>query len=522
MTLCGRAPYSVIAEENMARKLKEDNKADVRLTVGEIEVLGNIDGSAMQTIKRSVDSLSLAVSTQTAKLENYWRDIASDNLITPSEKRTLRKELSTITQTYTNLLVLAEQVEVLETEEIQTYIAAYNDLYNYLTVTLRTFDDMGSNTMIPNIEEFNAKYDNYYAAETKAQNRVVVMQPLSIRNLPNLSVPGLDGEIAMYRNNLYIYENNVWSPVDKDQYLGVVEQGQERPYPIPGAYFLNVAETYKPPLRIGTKLLTVNEKIFLLEVAVTPGNIYLCNDQGKWEELLNRNDWRYIVAMNDLLEYNFMISPKLQDWLDANLEDVKKNVGRKTSKYLGIYNDTTGFPEPQDYITGDWFTWTGTNNRQWEYDAALEPIFLRKGNVYKFNKPTWTLLDPLDNRYNGEFMSALADIVDCMTTEETQTGYFATIFAKKFMALKAVIEELETKVIELQQGGMIKSQGFTEGATSGFSLGADGIGKFNRVEVYGEINFQRLDDEDDGLLLLPLKRPGIEKALNKKGYIWIE
>lgn len=503
-------------------KLKSDNRADTRMTVGELEVLGNIGGNAMQTVKRTVNSLALAVSTQSARLETYWRAIASDNIITPSEKKTLKKELSTITQTYTNLLMLAEQVQVVETEEIQEYIAAYGALYNYLTVTLKLFDDMGSNTNIPDVEQFNSIYDAYYAAETKAQNRVVVMQPLSIRNLPNLSVPGLDGEIAMYRNNLYIFRNNVWDPIDKEQYLGVVKQGDARPDPIPGNYFLNIASTFKVPLRIDKRTFRANGKILLFKLGVTAGNIYLCNEHGKWEEVVNRNDWRYIVAMNDLLEYNFAISPKLQEWLDENIEDIKKNVGRKTEKYLGIYNDTTGFPQPQDYISQDWFTWTGTNNREWEYDPALEPLILRKGQVYIFNKPTWTQLDPTIDKYNKEFMAALADIVDCMTTEETQTGYYATIFAKKFMALKAVIEELETKVIELQKGGMIKSKGFKEGATSGFSLGADGIGKFNRVEVYGELNFQRLDETDDGLLLLPLKRPGVEKTLNKKGYIWIE
>ena len=235
----------------MARKLKAENHADVKATFAEIEVLGNIGGSTIRTIRANVNSLQQSVATQAAKTENYWRDIASDNIVTAIEKKTLKKEFQTITQTYTSLLVMAEQVEVMETQEIKDYMKAYKDLYDYLYITLRLFDNMAENTTIPNATEFNSRYDELYDNQTKAQNRVVVMQPISIRKLETLDTPGLDGEIALYKGNFYIYTNNAWNPINKDEYRGVMLQGEQVPDPIPGTYFLNVSGNAPRLLDVG-------------------------------------------------------------------------------------------------------------------------------------------------------------------------------------------------------------------------------------------------------------------------------
>lgn len=513
----------------MARKLKAENHADTRATYAEIEVLGNIDGSTIRTIRASVNSLQQSVQTQAAKTDNYWRDIASDNIVTPTEKKTLKKEFQTITQTYSSLLVMAEQVGVMETQEIIDYIAAYQALYNYLSLTLKLFDNMGENTTIPNVSEFNRIYDTMYETQTKAQNRVVVMQPISIRKLDTLDTPGLDGEIALYKQNFYIYTNNTWNPINKDEYRGVMLAGDAVPDPIPGTYFLNVSGTAPRPFTVGdNKLLaltvdsarTTSRKFLMVNDVITPGSIFLCNDEGVWTEITNKDDWHYVIAMNDLLTYNFQLSPKLQAWLDQNLETVMEEAKkRKSEKYLGAFSSTEGLTA-DTYISLDWFTWAGTTTT-WEYSPYQLPITLRKGQVYKFNNPTWTELNPNESKNDADFMAALADIVDCMTDETTQTGYFATVFAKKFMTLQAVIDELSVKFVELAENGKIKSKNFREGNSTGFELTADGIGKFNRVEVYGEINFQRNGTQDEGLLLLPLKRPSYVPP-SKKGYIWIE
>ena len=513
----------------MARKLKAENHADVKATFAEIEVLGNIGGSTIRTIRANVNSLQQSVATQAAKTENYWRDIASDNIVTAIEKKTLKKEFQTITQTYTSLLVMAEQVEVMETQEIKDYMKAYKDLYDYLYITLRLFDNMAENTTIPNATEFNSRYDELYDNQTKAQNRVVVMQPISIRKLETLDTPGLDGEIALYKGNFYIYTNNAWNPINKDEYRGVMLQGEQVPDPIPGTYFLNVSGNAPRLLDVGNgKYLAVNVstariatavKPFKVNAGLKPGMIYLCSEEGEWTELQDKNDWHYVIAMNDLLRYNFQLSPKLQEWLNvkldalqqwvngglddlkeefgedfgileawvienfqdledifdgdiaafkkwivdnidillkdntdlkAALDEVKKNLGRKTPKYLGAYNQTKGFPQEKDYISGDWFTWTGpADSTTWKYSQSQAAITLKRGQVYKYNMPTWTELNPQDNINNGDFMAALADIVDCMKADETGTGYFVTLFAKKFFALEAVIQSLQTQVITL-------------------------------------------------------------------------
>lgn len=518
----------------MARKLKAANYADTKATFAEIEVLGNIDGSTIRTIRANVNSLQQSISTQAAKTENYWRDIASDNIVTPTEKKTLKKEFQTITQTYTSLLIMAEQVGVMDTQEIKDYKTAYEALYNYLSVTLKLFDNMGENTTIPNVAEFNRMYDTMYETQTKAQNRVVVTQPISIRKLESLDTPGLDGEIALYKGNFYIYTDNAWNPINKDEYRGVMLQGDPVPDPIPGTYFLNVSGTAPRPFSVGQdRLLALNvsetraavKKFLMVNDVIAPGSIFLCSEEGVWTEIKDKNDWHYIIAMNDLLAYNFQLSPRLQAWLDSNLDDIKKDVEeakkRKTSKYLGAFSSTEGLT-PDAYISLDWFTWAGQTTT-WEYSPYQLPVTLKKGQVYKFNNPTWTELDPQNSQNDADFMAALADIVDCMTDETTQTGYFATVFAKKFMTLKAVIDELQVKFVELAETGKIKSKGFAEGATSGFELTADGVGKFNRIEVYGELNFQRTSGTSDrGILLLPLKKPNQTLYYDKKGYMWIE
>lgn len=76
---------------NASMNLKELNQAENKLVVGGIKVLGSMEGPGVVSIKQNIDSLQNAVQTVTQKTDDYWSDIANDNIITPSEKKVLKK-----------------------------------------------------------------------------------------------------------------------------------------------------------------------------------------------------------------------------------------------------------------------------------------------------------------------------------------------------------------------------------------------------------------------------------------------
>jgi hypothetical protein len=492
--------------------LKRINNADKHAVFGSIEVLGDITGSGIQTIRKNIDALSKSVSTTAAKQDSYWKAIADDSLISPIEKRTLKQEWNTIEQTYASLMTLARENGVEESTEIVNYSLAYNALYAYLTQTLKVFDDMGVATPVADREVFEKKFEDYYENQTFAQNKVVVKQHLNIRELENLNGPGTENEIASYKGMLYMYDTSAhqWKPLDAASYIGAIADNMNFPTAGNGNYFLAIGNRLKTRLFANGVPLLANGSELIINKEVTGGNIYVCDESGNWIEVTDRDNWCYIVAMNDLIKYNFAVSTQFGHYISGQIET---KIANATPKYKGPYNSLAQIPECNN---GDWFTWAGETTR-WDYSEDYF-INLEYGQVYKYNKPTWAKLDPTDSRYNNEFMTALIDIVNMNAQGD---GYFSTIFAKKIFALEAAIQTLQTKVIELSENGSIQSLNYTAGANSGFKLGADGIGRFNKLEVYGEINFQRGANFDEGLLLLPLKLPE-SIPQNKKGYIWIE
>ncbi|MCQ2398763.1 MAG: hypothetical protein MJ052_05640, partial [Sphaerochaetaceae bacterium] len=92
----------------MARYLKQMNYAEQKMVVGALEVIGDVTGSGMKTIRKSIDSLSGNVASINTEINNYWSDIANDAVITPGEKKDLRKEINTIERTHAAILSAAE------------------------------------------------------------------------------------------------------------------------------------------------------------------------------------------------------------------------------------------------------------------------------------------------------------------------------------------------------------------------------------------------------------------------------
>ena len=57
----------------MGRNKKLINNAENHLVVGSLEVLGDVSGGNMQTIKRSVENLQISYTGLSARTKDFWR-----------------------------------------------------------------------------------------------------------------------------------------------------------------------------------------------------------------------------------------------------------------------------------------------------------------------------------------------------------------------------------------------------------------------------------------------------------------
>lgn len=149
--------------------LKEINNAENRLVVGSLKVLSDMEGAGISAMRRDIDVLANATNTVKEKQEEYWKDLSSDTVITPLEKKLLRKQWEEITQTAAALNQVADEKGFANYAVMTLYNASFNALRKYLFETLALFDDMNVNTKIPDAEEFNRKFANYYEDQTYAQ-----------------------------------------------------------------------------------------------------------------------------------------------------------------------------------------------------------------------------------------------------------------------------------------------------------------------------------------------------------------
>lgn len=450
---------------------KVQNKAEEHLIVGSLEVIQDVTGAGFDVIKRNIDSLQQGINTVAKKQSDFYKNIADDSVITPTEKVTLKNEWEGIVNEYLAIVALAETKQCSDTNEVRDYVSAYNSLRSYLFTQLHIFDDMSSNTAVSNPTEFNEYYENYYTKLKYAENRCAAGNDYwTLRILDNLNVTGSDNEVALYEGNLYRYsvQDAKWRQVDTSMYYGVKNEFFKANL---DDYLLSVTDSVKSVIEINNAGPLVNEqgKQIIFNPGTEKGYIYKLEITG-WSKVTNRNDWRYVVAQNDIIAAGLAPSPALQNYVEGKVQDVG------LPAYMGPLTEV-----PASWHKGDWFVWGASDSYSWTY-ATGKTINLIKGHVYKFNEPTWTDLDPSDSRYNEEFMTALDDLV---TLNMGGNAYYTNLFVKKIFAMQAVINELQTKVIELTENGCIKTQGYNKGGTGkGVYIGADGSfecvdGKFN-------------------------------------------
>jgi hypothetical protein len=116
--------------------------------------------------------------------------------------------------------------------------------------------------------------------------------------------------------------------------------------------------------------------------------------------------------------------------------------------------------------------------RQGDYVLAVANGYNWKaGRVYQWTGTAWEYREP--GKYSDLYTRCFKDGLE--VPELTQDmGWFGAVFAKLLIAERAFIETLGAQVIELLDGGQIKSKNFVPGQ-NGFRINAAGDAEFMNV-----------------------------------------
>lgn len=406
----------------MARNPKVINNAENHLIVQSLEVIKDVKGGGIQTIKAKVDSLGNAMSSVSQKQEAFWKNISSDKLITAVEKKQLKKEWETINKTYNAIYEKALSLGFENEEEIRNYKENFYILKDYLFTSLKVFDNMKSNTNIPNKDYFNQLYADYYASEFLAQNRIFVGQMADterLRVLSSLSVPGMDGEIALYKGAFYQYSftKKEWTLID----TAAIYKGPLANFPddVDSSFFLAITTfDYRAYLLDSSgKKIKVNDGYLVATLGeIEEGYIY-AHIGGRWQKIENRNDWRYVVALNDLIHYGFEIPENINGYVAGRINDF----------WSGVSSDNVITSIEKKSLHKEW------ENLKKNYESVKTKVAGLKDSVYYNNFVTaYTELDTYLNTTLKVFVDLSAD------TEIPNRDIFNSKFATYYTNLTMI------------------------------------------------------------------------------------
>ena len=453
---------------------KEVNMKGEHLVVGSLEVLEEMSGAGVQAIRKGVQSAQDLIVKVSSRAEKFYKDAASDNIITPEEKKTLRRDFIEIQRTYSAILYQAEIKGLSDDPRITGLTDAYDDLYGYLYTTIRVFEDMSANTVISSSEDMNEYYDTYFDAEMFAQAVLTQTALAYVRVLSSLDDPGLSNELGYYKGQLYRYVvNEGWQAVSSGDYMGVVSSASalaEKGDVPDGSFFLCGASFIVAEYRLTTSegvMSTDGGNHFALTVRSDAGDVWAL-EGGVWRRVPDRNDWRYILATNDLVALGFPISPSLEGEIRSVAQDAALEL--TPGKYLGPRT-----ADPVSPALGEYYLYIGNTT-----------LTRKNGALYKYMRTSggtaaWTELSSLDPANYQNYMAALSDML-AEDEQSLDTGRFSVVFARTLASMSAMIETLMTQTLIIKTNGLIRSEIFNE--YTGFQLNADGRfecvnGKFN-------------------------------------------
>lgn len=461
--------------------LKQINNAENHLIVGSLEVLGDIEGSSLKTIKRTVSKLAESVQATNTAMENYWGGIGADNIVTPAEKEILYSKWQTLEQTFTAIRKIATDREITDTADYISLHELYDNLHDYIFNELKLFDEMDSKTVLPDTEHFNELFENYYKQQINFQS-ILSSTTTTIRTVSNLNAAGTENEVVIYKNRFFKYSNGKWVSFDSPEYEGVLE---ELPEDIINHYFVagkqgGFRDTFK--IKVNKKYLvnedeqyvTVSSKLFEY------GYIYVYTQYNGWQKVTDKNNWRYTVALNDLIANNIPISTELENYLQAKEDSAVERANQNTNTAINNIHTPanlgviTSFP-PDSYGKGDYFLW-GANDTigTYTYGETTNTVELNKGYVYKFDNDVWSIVNHRISKNAGYYISFLKEILE-LTGASSTNEYFGSLFVGTLLTSEAFIEKLTVSDIESSNWSDVANTGYKLFSESGTLICNDGL-----------------------------------------------
>jgi hypothetical protein len=442
----------------------ERNMRGEHLVVQSLEVLEDFTGKAARVIDSKIGSVQETLVSVASRADKFYQDAAADGIITPEEKKILKRDFGELRRVYLAILQQAETKGLSDDPRITGLITVYSALYTYLYSTIKVFDDMESNTVITSSDDMNAYYDAYYDAQMFAQAVLTQTALAYVRVLSSLSEPGLSDELGYYGGQLYRYvADEGWQAVSSGDYMGVVTGAASLTETKEGSFFLAGASFAVASYRIVADagvIATGSGDHIAVSVRAHKGDVWACSG-GIWRRIPDRNDWRYVLATNDLIAMGEPISPMLEGHVRDIAETAAQDVAGGT--YLGPKTADPGSPSP-----GDFFLYVGNTT------AAR-----KNGSIYKWQRSgesgyAWTELSAEDPASYRNYMDALSDMLR-EDSQSLETGRFSVVFARSLAAMSAMIDTLMAQTMILKSGGVFKSEGFDSGTGAGFRLSADGV-----------------------------------------------
>ena len=334
-------------------------------------------------------------------------------------------------------------------------------------------------TAIPDVKkELNNNISNATQEAKDYADDIVAKK--TIRTLTSLTETGVDKEVALYNGWFYKYVDSKWQPVAREDYLGTLDYFPDVTDSTTAQFFLytGTAKTLQYYLTTTKGNLTTTKGKILVTVSGEPNYIYYFDEQ--WRKVRDRNDYRYLIATNDLLANNGEISPNLDKNVQDRADKAEANANGYTDEREVVINNNIENSETRSKEYTD-----EAERRSKDYAVAVTPKFLGtlfsktdipsepsinnyflwngddvttyvKGTLYKWTGLEWSALSKEDSDAYTYYMTALQGLEDTGST--TQVGAFMSVFCQTLVAQQAFIEELQAQVITLTDNGKIQGQ----------------------------------------------------------------
>ena len=280
---------------------KQNNMADQHLVVGSLEVIGNFNSSESKLIRRTIESVKNQTIQLYKKQNQWWEKLSSDGVITPFEKNQLLRECENIRRSFAAIYTQAQTMGFLATMIVQDYIRTYEALRDYIYVEIKLFDDMQSDTILPDRDFFNVMFSNYYYSEsfTLIAINQEIAASINFRVLEDLDESGEENEVALYMGGIYMYVNGVWKSVNAGDYKGALTEITSA---YENAFFLAADNFYGyDTLYINDEQLYINADQLGISRIFEKGYIYYFSD-GHWNKDEDTKGYRYVAAFADVIK----------------------------------------------------------------------------------------------------------------------------------------------------------------------------------------------------------------------------